>query len=88
MEVYRLRVFVPSEAFDCTEIIFSPEKHGTESKGERKEATTAIKKGGREEKKGERKKGKKKVIAVNGFTGFPKNKRARRSSLFPSGNDN
>ena len=91
-KLYRPRVFVPSEAFDCTEIIFSPgeTRDGIEGVG-RKEGSddsNKKKKGGKKKgRKGKKeKKERKKVIAVNGFTGFPKNKRARSFPLsFPRG---
>lgn len=60
-KLYRPRVFVPSEAFDCTEIIFSAGETRDGIEGvERKEGSDdSNKKKGREEKKGEREKRKK-----------------------------
>lgn len=60
-KLYRPRVFVPSEAFDCTEIIFSAGETRDGIEGvERKEGSDdSNKKKGREEKREKGKKGKK-----------------------------
>lgn len=60
-KLYRPRVFVPSEAFDCTEIIFSAgeTRDGIEGVGRKEGSDDSNKKKKEGRKKGEREKRKK-----------------------------